>query len=302
MLGDFGIRPFTLHYDILSWSIIARLCGCKLLFVSVGAGPIRHPLSRRFVRGALTLAAYRSYRDSFSKDYLESIGFDTRRDSVYPDLAFSLPRTRLAAKCNCNGHRFVVGVGLMNYHNRLGRSANDDTIYRDYIRTIANLVARLSQKHLTIRLLIGDMAYDNRVREDLTELLEEYGLAFDDGNIVDEPASSVDDLLSQLSSTDAVIASRFHNVLLAAMLKKPVVAVSYHEKFTPLMAGLGLAEFCEDIEKLDVDRLMKKLTTIEENAQCIGHKVEGQVDAYRVALDEQYDRIFHGVLTTKGQA
>jgi polysaccharide pyruvyl transferase WcaK-like protein len=46
MLGDVGILPFDLHYDILKWSIMAKLRRCKLLFVSVGVGPMRHPLSR----------------------------------------------------------------------------------------------------------------------------------------------------------------------------------------------------------------------------------------------------------------
>src|SRR5207249_8560089 len=76
MLGDFGIGPLGLHYDILRWSIAARLCGCKLLFVSVGAGPIHRRLSRWFVKAALALADYRSYRDTCSKRYLESIGFN----------------------------------------------------------------------------------------------------------------------------------------------------------------------------------------------------------------------------------
>src|SRR4029077_15325068 len=34
MLGDFGIGPLDLHYEILKWSIVAKLRGCKLLFVS----------------------------------------------------------------------------------------------------------------------------------------------------------------------------------------------------------------------------------------------------------------------------
>jgi len=98
MLSDLGIVPLGLHYDILRWSIAAKLCRCRLLFVSVGVGPIRHPLSRFFVKAALGLANYRSYRDSFSKSYLESIGFKRRGDTVYPDLAFSLPRTMMATQ------------------------------------------------------------------------------------------------------------------------------------------------------------------------------------------------------------
>src|SRR5947209_8089350 len=66
MLSDFGILPLGLHYDILRWSMIAKLCRCRLLFVSVGAGPLHHPLGRRLVKWALSLADYRSYRDDFS--------------------------------------------------------------------------------------------------------------------------------------------------------------------------------------------------------------------------------------------
>ena len=46
MPGDFGIGPLDLHYEILKWSIIAKMRRCRLLFVSVGAGPIDHPMSR----------------------------------------------------------------------------------------------------------------------------------------------------------------------------------------------------------------------------------------------------------------
>src|SRR4051812_8449157 len=68
MLCDFGIRPFDLHYEILKWSILAKARGAKLLFVSVGAGPIARPLSRFMVKRAVALADYRSYRDRFSKE------------------------------------------------------------------------------------------------------------------------------------------------------------------------------------------------------------------------------------------
>ena len=172
MLGDFGILPLDLHYDILRWSVMAKLCRCKLLFVSVGAGPIRHPLSRRFVKAALTLANYRSYRDSFSKEYLKSIGFERKGDTVYPDLAFSLPRAIIPGNHHRDDQGAVVGVGLMTYFNKLATSENDETIYRDYLTKVAAFVNWLLDHNYTVRLLIGDAVYDKRVREDLGELLK----------------------------------------------------------------------------------------------------------------------------------
>ena len=51
--------------------------------------------------------------------------------------------------------------------------------------------------------------------------------------IIDEPIASVDDLLKQLAATDVVVATRFHNVLLALLLNKPAIAISYHPMCSP---------------------------------------------------------------------
>jgi len=297
MLGDFGIRPFGLHYDILGWSIIAKLCGCRLLFVSVGVGPVRHPVSRLFVKAALALGDYRSYRDRFSKEYLERIGFKTKSDYVYPDLVFSLPRTMPADGEERKNRKPVIGVGLLNYYNRRGRTDSGAATYRDYMAGIAALVSGLMEREDTVRLLIGDTVYDQGARQDLRGLLEARGWNYGDPAIIDEPATSVDELLSQLATTDLVVASRFHNLLLAIMLGKPVVALSYHEKIVSLMEELGLSEFCHDIEHLDVDKLIGQITELTSRAGTSARRtaIEKQIQAYREMLDEQYERIFRGV-------
>ena len=295
MLGDYAIGPLDLHYDIFRWAMIAKLCRCKLLFVSVGGGPVRHPLSRWFVRVALALADYRSYRDASSKEYLEAIGIDVKNDAVYPDLAFSLPKAVLPTDHDPGRQGVAIGVGLMNYHNRLGHSANDETVYRDYIARLASFVIRLLECRYIVRVLIGDFVWDAGVRQDLRRELEERGLNYEDGRISDEPASSVDELLSQLSLVDVVVSSRFHNLVLGLMLGKPVIAISYHEKFQPLMNGVGLGEFSQDIEHIDVEELIGKVVRLQKNAPGIKLQIARETKSYRIALDEQYERILKGV-------
>ena len=82
-------------YNIFKWSLMAKLRGCRVVFVSVGAGPIDGALGRFLVKSALSLADYRSYRDTSSMNYLNAIGFRTTDDRVYPDLVFSLPEALL---------------------------------------------------------------------------------------------------------------------------------------------------------------------------------------------------------------
>jgi polysaccharide pyruvyl transferase WcaK-like protein len=174
----------------------------------------------------------------------------------------------------------------------LGR---DQAIYRDYIERIASFVGRLLECGYTVRILIGDVVWDQDVRWDLRNELEKRGCKFDDERIIDELVSSVDELLLQLASVDVVVSSRFHNVLLGLMLGKPAMAISYHEKFQPLMSGVGLEEFCCDIEQIDVDELVGKVVKLVEDAPSIGAHVASRAESYRAALDEQYQRIFGGI-------
>jgi polysaccharide pyruvyl transferase WcaK-like protein len=301
MLGDFGIGPLDLHYEILKWSIVAKLRGCKLLFVSVGAGPIRHPLSRWIVKAALSLADYRSYRDQFSHEYLEFIGFDASRDRVYPDLAFSLlgSEAAITPRADRDGHGRVIGLGLMEYYGQHRSPADGERIYRRYIERVAGFAAWLLEQGHSVRLLVGDLTYDTRVKGDLLRLLDASGSKFDRARIIDEPLTSPEDLYEQLAKTDMVVATRFHNVLLALMLGRPVIALSYHEKLRSLMAGVGAADYSVDAEELDVPVLIERFRRLAENADVFISSTKQRTDEYRTALDEQYAHMFGDLLAPR---
>jgi polysaccharide pyruvyl transferase WcaK-like protein len=76
------------------------------------------------------------------------------------------------------------------------------------------------------------------------------------------------------------------------MLEKPAIAISYHEKFQPLMSGVGLDQFCCDIEQIDVDKLIKMVVKLVEDAPSIAPQIAPKIEGYGAALDEQYMRIF----------
>jgi polysaccharide pyruvyl transferase WcaK-like protein len=124
---------------------------------------------------------------------------------------------------------------------------------------------------------------------DLQHLLKQRGVP--DSAVLAQPIAGPAEVLSQLAATDFVVASRFHNVLLALMLNKPVVSISYHDKVDALMAGFGLATFCQDIERFDLDTLTAQLTMLEQDATNLKPRIQQTADAYRDALDNQYERI-----------
>ena len=114
-----------------------------------------------------------------------------------------------------------------------------------------------------VRLLIGDLG-DTPATQEFRALLRERLSVCDQWHIIDEPICSVENLLSQIVATDIVVATRFHNVLLALLCDKPVISISFHHKCESLMSAMGLAEYCLDINDLKADKLIEKICDLEE--------------------------------------
>ena len=93
ILDDFCTGPRGMPYWLFRWSLLARLTGTRVAFVSIGAGPIHHPLSRWLMKKAAGMASYRSYRDRYSLEYMRDIGSNVVPTRVFPDL-HSLCRNR----------------------------------------------------------------------------------------------------------------------------------------------------------------------------------------------------------------
>jgi polysaccharide pyruvyl transferase WcaK-like protein len=293
LVSDYLTGPFGWTYDIFKWSIIARICRVKVLFVGIGVGPICHPLSKWFTRAAFRLADYRSYRDSASKEYMRGIGFRSNGDRVCPDLAFGLPSSMFPQRPLGIDQKPVIGVGLKDYYGPRGVGDRPDAnAYHGYLKTIAGFIAWLRTHGYPVRVLIGDILYDTNVKRDFINLVNARGMGQAYGGVVSEPVMTVEQLLLQLAATDIVISPRFHNLVLALMLNKPVIALSDHQKLDSLMAGLGFEEYCVPLRNLDVDTLVKQLTKLERNAGKLKPCIKQKVEEYREALDQEYSEIF----------
>src|SRR5208282_6837190 len=71
-------------YALLKWTVLSRVAGSYVVFLSVGASLMDSLLTKLFLRVALSLACYRSYRDHESRQLALTI--DPRADGpVIPD-------------------------------------------------------------------------------------------------------------------------------------------------------------------------------------------------------------------------
>jgi polysaccharide pyruvyl transferase WcaK-like protein len=291
LLSDaYGLTRNDGPYSVFKWSVAAKLSGCKLLFVSVGVGPLYGRLGRFFVKAALSLADFRSYRDAASRQYLERIGFQRKNDRVSPDLVFSLPDAVIPHHAITDRKRTVVGVGVMEYAGRYSVDQPSTATYQCYLDCLVKFVTWLLAHDYNVRLLVGDTC-DEAVAQQLSCLLKGR-LDYDPARIIHEPAHSVAELLSQLAATDLIVATRFHNVLLSLLLNKPAISISFHPKCTSLMSQMGLSQYCQDINHLHSDRLIEGFRELERNSEQVKAQIKIRVAEFRARLDEQYAVIF----------
>ena len=250
ILDDFGCGPAGVPLDLFVWSLAARLTRTPFWFVSIGAGPIVHPLSRRLMVGAAKLARYRSYRDANSKRFLSEAGVDTRGDLVFPDLAFDLGQSAPAA--TTKQKPLTVAVGVMNYWG-WSTPERGSAVHSRYQDRLSQFCVWLLEQGYHIRLLPGDDADLGAIRA-LEALLK---LRLSDPtlmhNVLAEPLRDLSDVMARMAETDIVIATRFHNIVCALKMGKPTLSLSYAEERRPARGcGAGrLRAGCRELRYRD---------------------------------------------------
>lgn len=285
-VDDMSVKHFwNAPYDLYRWCKVAKRGGAKLIFLSVGVGPIQNRISRILMLRALRMADYRSYRETAAFEYLKSVGYKTGGDPLYPDLVFSLPREALPV-LQTSSAETVVGLGLINYYGWRYDPVHGEKIYQEYIAKIKCFVTWLLEKGHKIRIIVGDNVDARPVQDVLEYVAKEH--PNQRGRVIVENISDVHELFHQIAQTDIVVASRFHNVLCTLMLERPVISLGYHAKNEVLMAGMGLASYCQHIEEFTFDRLVEQFERYKADFDEAVQRIHQKNEHYRELLDEQY--------------
>jgi polysaccharide pyruvyl transferase WcaK-like protein len=286
ILDDYGDTPWAMPYALLKWCLAARVCGVKIGFVSVGAGPMDNAINRWLLKSAAKLANYRSYRDMVSKEFMQSIGMDTRNDPIYPDIVFKLQTPPSSTTLSGDEGSLTVGVGAMLYYGPRGLAVRGAQFYEMYLKKITRFVLWLLEHGHRVRLLMGD-AIDQHAADSVFNAVMAERRSLSRKQFSVAPVRSFNDLMLAMADTHIVVASRFHNLICALKLNKPTISLGYRKRHEELMRGMGLGEFCQKLEHLDVDRLIDQFTTLTSaRASYVGIIAEAN-GAYQKLLAQQ---------------
>jgi polysaccharide pyruvyl transferase WcaK-like protein len=284
--------PWGFPYTIFKWVVLARSAGVRCMFLNLGAGPLTHPLSKFFVRRALLAADYVSLRDDKSRALVYEIGF--RGESrVCPDSVHGLEVATTNGSLLKRSAQPIVGFAPMPYPDPRGWLAEKDQIvYDEFIRKLASFASWLVGQSYALTMFGTDIGVDPLAIEDLQmALLSLHGVPSSQYS-VNHSVKSVQDLLATMSGMDFVVTCRFHGVVFAHLLNKPVLAISHHPKVMDLMTDLELSNYCVDIRDFDLKLLAEKFASMVIHSEEIKSRMAASLTANRRRLMWQFDELF----------
>jgi polysaccharide pyruvyl transferase WcaK-like protein len=281
--------PWSFPYTLFKWVLLAKSARVRCLFLNVGAGPLSHPWSKFFVRRALAVADYVSFRDDQSRILVSQIGFKGSCQ-VFPDCVYSREVPALNAGAPGKSGQLRVGIAPMPYWGpRVDPSERNHVLYQGFIDKLATFAASLARDSYLLTLFGTDIGVDPLAIKDLQlSLLTHHNVATPEYKSV----SSIDELLSRISAMDYVVTCRFHGVVFAHLLNKPVLALSHHPKVMTLMNDLGLSKYCMDIRTFDPALLADTFASLVADTDEVKHRMAASLAEYRSRLLSQFNELF----------
>jgi polysaccharide pyruvyl transferase WcaK-like protein len=287
--------PWGFPYTIFKWVVLARSAGVGCIFLNVGAGPLTQPLSRFFARRALLAAGYVSLRDEKSRALVHEIGF-MRESRVCPDSVYGLDIALSTSSARPARTRSIVGVAPMPYpypdpNGRDGAERNQVS-HEAFIGKLANFASWLVCQSYALSLFGTDIGVDPQATKDLERTLLSKHEFLSPPSYVIPSVQSVDDVLATMSGMDYVVTCRFHGVIFAHLLNKPVLAIAHHPKVAELMADLGLSSYCVDIRDFEASSLVDRFGSMVVDADEIKFRMKMRLARNREQLRDQLDELF----------
>jgi polysaccharide pyruvyl transferase WcaK-like protein len=273
-------------YALMKWSILARLAGAEFAFLSVGACRIKSRISRQFVKVALSLAYYRSYRDEGSREIASGISRNAD-GPVVPDLAFSLPVTPNQPVMESGKKPIRVGVSPIAFARPGLWPTERIAIYRRYMTELSRFTASLLQSGMSV-ILFSSSTPDDQTFQDLRDQVSSQIEKEDLVRLSSRDVVTAGELVEVLRSVEFVVASRLHGLLLSFLAGKPSLAISYDRKVQRLMEDMDQAPYCLDIRSFTYRELLDAFHDLQTKTELISQKLADICHRYEMLLENQY--------------
>jgi len=276
--------PWNAPWTLFCWTTLARAAGIPVVFLSVGAGPLRSRLSRRLCVAALHRAAFVSFRDERSMQLTRTLGFRGEA-RVAPDLAFGLKVTPRIHSVRC---RPVVAVNVLPWNHPGYWPDADPRLYERYVRVMASVCLELRQRDFQW-FFFTTQRMDSAAARDVAREMHAAASGSSEPDV--RQCSSVRDLVHTVGEADVVIGARFHSVLIGSLCHVPTIGIAYHSKSRELLRMLGIEDYGLDIETLDARDVVALVLMCHARALEARRVLASTVAGATSAIQRQFDDV-----------
>jgi polysaccharide pyruvyl transferase WcaK-like protein len=285
-LDDFWGGPWAHPFELLTWSLCARLRGRPVLVFGIGVDHLRTPLGRWMAFRAMRLASRRWFRDDETLAQLRADGLRGHAE-VCPDPAFSLslpaatdeadaPHRPLALVCPIDGRAWRTPAEMDRHHR--------------YLTALEDACVDLLRRGWRIRLSNSQSGMDRPMLDHFAAALRQRAVE-EAGRVSVVPAFTMLEYVAQAREADVVVASRLHGVILALVAGTPVVALSYIRKVSRLMQDLALPLHCLPLETFSAKELADDVEETWQRHGPLREAVRSATLTLRRQLDAHYDAL-----------
>lgn len=257
---------------LMQLSLLFWLSGRKIMWYSVGIGPLLTKQGKFFTRIAAMMATIVTVRDNESKELLVNIGVKPSCIYVTADPVVSL--SPKAADVSSTFKKYV-GFSLMPFHAIVYGDENRDIIWRDIL---IEFMRFLLSEGWSIKLFAFHNGPD-------TPFCMEIITQLDSENVVlVEPSSSVEQVLNEYNSLSYFVGMRFHSIVFSCLFSIPVISIIYHPKVRSLVENAKLPDYAIDVGQLDLSILKSMWYRLKTDAVGIKERMGLWIDKQNFAL------------------
>jgi polysaccharide pyruvyl transferase WcaK-like protein len=293
--GAWG-HPFALF----KWTILARLTGVPCAVVSVGAGKVSSTPSQLFLSAALRMACYRSYRDKNSREIAATLLHRAKGDPVVPDLAFSLPPSKLPPAAGIRDvaqGRPIVAIAPIAYAKRGNWPTPDHAVHERYVQELAQVISCLSRQGYFVAVACSSLGDDETVIPELVGSLGDETNQRLGGQIHFPIIGSWTDFVAFLRDADYLIASRLHSAILGFVAKTPAIAISFDPKVEWLMEDLQQTDYLLQIRDFTSQEVLNALGQITVHRDAVVERIASYTASILAPSASQYDTLASLIVT-----
>jgi colanic acid/amylovoran biosynthesis protein len=297
-------REKFLPFNVLTlWP--ALILGVTCVKFAQALGPFRSPVNRLMARWILPRCAQVFARGPRTTQHLEAFGgvshapaadiaflYDPRHSlSREEPVALQRALARIGAR-DPEAPRAWIGVCPSSVIDAKARARGVD-----HVATLVQLVAALQRRGFGVVLFPNATRARTPARErnnDLPLLKRVFQrLPASDRLLLVDGDSNTAGIRRLMQALDLVVTSRFHAMVAALALAKPVLVLGWSHKYAEVMEAFGLEAQVIDWERADPEGLVGAVVDLFDERERVEQRIRAQLPAVRASAAAQVEAVAH---------